>query len=506
MNVLSDKQIKQADAYTIRNQNISSEALMERAATKIFQWISENYPSDSIEEVILFCGSGNNGGDGLAVGRMLFEAGYKIKIYILDFKEKYTSDFKSNFQKLEARNIPVYRIFSEKDFPKIDEKMLVVDSIFGVGLNRTPDSWIKKLIQHLNTSKAIKISIDMPSGLFSNAPVTDFNTVVKSSVILTFQCPKFSFFLPENAEIIQHVEVLDINLDSDFIQSLTPLAKLVTLNEATQLIKNREKFSHKGTYGHVAVIGGRHGMIGAAYLTAKAAYRSGGGKVTVVVPKCGYQIIQTTLPEALVITDSDQNEHSKIEVKAEEHSTIAVGMGMGNSKKSSAAFLTFLKSCRKPLVIDADGLNILAEQPEFLNLIPEQSILTPHPKELERLIGKWKNDFDKIEKVKAFSKKLNVIVVLKGAHTMTIYKDKIFINSTGNPGMATAGSGDVLSGIIAGLLAQDYTPIIAAYLGVYLHGMAGDIASEKIGEHALMASDLIDNLGVAFKKIKNHII
>jgi len=506
MNILSDTQIKQADAHTIRNQNITSEALMERAANKVFQWIRENYSSNSIEAVMLFCGPGNNGGDGLAVGRMLYEADYNIKVFILDFEKNSSPDFDSNLQKLEARNIPVYRILSETDFPEIGENTLVVDSIFGVGLNRTPNSWVKKLIQYLNSSKGIKISIDMPSGLFANAPVTDFNAVVKSSVILTFQSPKFSFFLPENAEVIQHVEVLNIKLDADFIQSLTPLAKLITLSEVTQLIKNRKKFSHKGTYGHVAVIGGRHGMIGAASLTSKAAYRAGAGKVTVVVPQCGYAIIQATLPEALVITDIDKNEHSKIEIKAEEYSAIAVGMGMGNTEKTAAATFKFLKSCQKPMVIDADGLNILAEQSEFLNLIPEQSILTPHPKELERLLGKWKNDYDKIEKIKAFTKKYNVLVVLKGAHTMTIYKDKIFINSTGNPGMATAGSGDVLSGIIAALLAQNYTPIMAASLGVYLHGMAGDIASEKIGEHALMASDLIDNLGAAFNKIKNHII
>src|SRR5690625_2352447 len=278
MNILSDTQIKQADAHTIRNQNITSEALMESAANKVFQWIRENYSSNSIEAVMLFCGPGNNGGDGLAVGRMLYEADYNIKVFILDFEKNSSPDFDSNLQKLEARNIPVYRILSETDFPEIGENTLVVDSIFGVGLNRTPNSWVKKLIQYLNSSKGIKISIDMPSGLFANAPVTDFNAVVKSSVILTSQSPKFSIFLPKNAEVIQHVEVLNIKLDADFIQSLTPLAKLITLSEVTQLIKNRKKFSHKGTYGHVAVIGGRHGMIGAASLTSKAAYRAGAGK------------------------------------------------------------------------------------------------------------------------------------------------------------------------------------------------------------------------------------
>lgn len=502
MIVLSGKQIKQADAVSIRNQNISSEELMERAANKVFEWICRKYPAASTETVSVFCGPGNNGGDGLALGRMLYKANYKVKIFTLEFTKNNSSDFLSNLQKLKSNNIPVYPISSANDFPFIDEKMLVIDSIFGIGLSRTPDSWIKELIQHLNKSKATIISIDMPSGLFAEAPVMDFDAVIKASVTLTFQCSKLSFFLPENTEIIERVEVLNIGLDIDFIQSLTPLAQIVTLNGIKNQLKKRKKFSHKGTFGHVAVIGGSYGMIGAAYLTSKAAYRTGAGKVTVVVPKCGCEIIQTTLPEAMVITDIDDNEHTEIAIKEEQYSAIAIGMGIGVSEKVNNALIMFLKSCKKPMVIDADALNILANYPEYLQFIPEQSILTPHPKELAGLIGKWKHDYEKIDKVKLLSKKLNVIIVIKGAHTMTIYKDEIFINSTGNPGMATAGSGDVLSGIIAGLIAQKYSPLIAAYLGVFMHGLAGDFAQEKMGMHAMTASDLIDNLGNAFNKIK----
>src|SRR5690606_16298492 len=366
-----------------------------------------------------------------------------------------------------------------------------------IGLNRCPGGWVKKLIQYLNESKAFKLAIDIPSGLYSNLPIEDTEAVLKANHTLTFQTPKLSFFLPETAAFVSNFDVLDIGLDVDFIRNTEPLAQLISKPEARRFYKSREKFGYKGTYGHALIVAVSYGKMGAAVLSTTAAFRIGAGIVIIYVTKCGYSILQTTIPEAMVITDKEEEFISDISFDFEP-SAIGIGMGVGKNKATVAALKKLFKDSPIPFVIDADALNIVSENKELLKLIPKNSILTPHLGELKRLIGKWKNDYDKLEKVKKFSKKHEVVVVIKGAYSMTIYGDKMYINTTGNPGMATAGSGDALSGILTGLLSQGYDPLLASVFGVYMHGLAGDIAAEQMGYEAIMAGDLIDNLAEAY--------
>ncbi len=270
--------------------------------------------------------------------------------------------------------------------------------------------------------------------------------------------------------------------------------------DKTEIIKRFkpiDPLTHKGIQGHALIIGGSYGKMGSVCLSAKACLKSGAGLVTAYIPKCGYDIVQVSIPEVMVATD-DYVEHI-ISINYDlQPNAIGIGMGMGQHPDTQHAFFNFIKMNQLPLVIDADGLNILSHNKDYFELLASGTILTPHLKELERLIGEWDSEEDKIGKVKDFSEKYNVIVVVKGAPTLIIDKETVYENTTGNQGLATAGSGDVLTGIITSLLAQNYNPIDAAVLGVYLHGLTADIAVPEIGYHAFIASDSIDHLGKAF--------
>ena len=325
----------------------------------------------------------------------------------------------------------------------------------------------------------------------------DKEAVLKANHTLTFQVPKLAFFLPETAVFAQSFDVLDIGLDMEFLHNAEPLAQLISKPEVRRFYQAREKFGHKGTYGHVLIVAGSYGKMGAAVLSTTAAFRIGAGMVTAFVPKCGYNILQTAIPEAMVITDKEEEFLSDISFDFEP-SAIGVGMGIGKNKATVEALKKLFTDSEVPFLIDADALNNISKNKDLLKLLPKNSVLTPHPSELKRLIGEWKNDYEKLEKVKKFSDKYEVVLVIKGAYSITVYGDKIYINTTGNPGMATAGSGDALSGVITGLLSQGYDPLLASVFGVYMHGRAGDIASEKMGYEAVMAGDIIDNLGEAY--------
>ncbi len=327
--------------------------------------------------------------------------------------------------------------------------------------------------------------------------VEDANAVVKANHVLSFQLPKLVFFLPETGIFSNQWEVLDIGLDAGFLAETETEFDLIGKNEVLPIYRPREKFSHKGTYGHSLVIGGSYGKIGAVTLAAKASLNVGSGLVTAYVPRCGYTPIQTSLPEVMVITDKGEGHIKAIEFDIQP-TVIGLGVGLGTSVETAAAFSSFINTVNSPLVIDADGLNLLSGHRELLKELPPRTILTPHPKELERLVGSWKDDFEKLRKVKRFSKKYDVIVVVKGAHSITVYEDHGYVNATGNPGMATAGSGDALTGVITGLVAQGYEPLDAAIFGVYLHGRAGDIALGQTGYQSLTASKIIDAIGMAF--------
>lgn len=497
MKIFSAEQLYEADKTTVEKQEITSEALMERAGTQIFNWLHQRMQGAPVP-IHIFCGIGDNGGDGLVVGRQMIEHGYNVIVYVVNCSDKRSKNFLLNYDKIKnATKIWPILMKSEADFPEINPDDIIVDAIFGIGLNRCPGGWVKKLIQYLNESKAFKLAIDIPSGLFPNLPLEDKEAVLKANHTLTFQTPKLSFFLPETAGFASNFDVLDIGLDLEFLSDTEPLAQLISKPEAQEFYRPREKFGHKGTYGHALIVAGSYGKIGAAVLSIAAAFRIGAGLVTAFVPKCGYTILQTAIPEAMVITDNEEEFISDISIDFEP-SAIGVGMGIGKNKATVEALKKFFKNSKAPFIIDADALNNISETKELLKLIPKNSVLTPHPGELKRLIGDWKDDYDKLEKVKKFSDKHDVAVIIKGAYTITVYGDKLYINTSGNPGMATAGSGDALSGIITGLLSQGYDTLQASVFGVYMHGRAGDIASGQMGYEAVMAGDIIDNLAEAY--------
>lgn len=495
MKLFSAEQIYAADKFTIAKQEITSDELMERSAVQIFNWMHLRMQGAPVK-IQLFCGIGNNGGDGIALARHLKEHGYNIAVHVVNYSEKRSKDFLINLDRLKDRKIWPNFIASDGAYPEIGVDDIIVDAIFGIGLNRPPAAWVGKLIDYLHASKAIILSLDIPSGLYTDRVPEQKDAIIKSNFVLSFQTPKLVFFLPETGIYIEQWEVLDIGLDSEFLATEETAFKLIGKHEVLPMYIPRTKFSHKGNHGHSLLIGGSYGKIGAVKLASSAALKIGSGLVTTYLPACGYDILQTSLPEAMVVTEGDMS-ISKIDFSIKP-TVIGIGMGMGTEEETIKGVSDFLKSNDVPLLIDADGLNILAANKNLFGLLPKQTVLTPHPKELERLLGTWKDDFDKLKKVKAFSKEFDCIVIIKGAHTITVYHDKGFVNTTGNPGMATAGSGDVLSGIVTGLIAQGYEPLSAAIFGVYLHGKSADLLIESTGYQSLIASDIVNGLGAAY--------
>ncbi|NLP57531.1 NAD(P)H-hydrate dehydratase [Lutibacter sp. B1] len=491
MYILSPKQISLADKATIENNNIASIDLMEHAATLCFQWLHNRLQGQKIK-IHIFCGIGNNGGDGLVMARLLYQHDYNVQCNVVNFSEKRTEEFLTNYNRLKELGEWPNVITNKEEFPEVAYGDIVVDAIFGNGLTRKPEGFTKELIQYLNNTEAFILSIDFPSGLFGDKTVVDTDSVIKSNHILTFQSPKLAFLLPENKQYVNTWEVIDIGLDANFINSLEPENHLVTKNEILDIYQPRNKWSHKGTYGHSLIIGGSFGKIGAVTLATKGALKIGSGLVSTYLPKCGYDILQISVPEAMVEVDDDTAlEYFNIKTKA---TVIGVGPGMGIAEKTALGFENFIKENKLPLVIDADAINLLSQNLDLIKYLPKNSILTPHPKELERLLGTWKNDYDKIEKATNFSKENDVIIVIKGANTLIIDGDYKYFNSTGNPALATGGSGDVLTGIITGLIAQGYKPKNAAILGVYLHGKTADIAIQETGYETFTASSILEYL------------
>ncbi|MFK2821276.1 NAD(P)H-hydrate dehydratase [Flavobacteriaceae sp. LMIT009] len=497
MKIFSKEQIYHGDTLTAQRQNISSTDLMERAGTQIFNWLHARMQGAQVP-VHVFCGIGNNGGDGLVIARHLITHGYNVHTYVVNCSDKRSKDFLANYDRIKTVTKSWPTLLScKEEFPEINRDDIIVDAVFGIGLNRPADDWVKALFQHFKTSGAFTLSVDMPSGLYADKVPEHENGVVWANHTLSFASPKLVFFLPDTARFTQQWEIIDIGLDPEFLFTTPTDAELIGKFEVLPMYRPRDKFAHKGTFGHSLIIGGSYGKVGAVVLASRAALTIGAGLVTSYVPKCGYDIMQTALPEAMTITDEEESLISSIKFDIDP-SVIGLGVGMGTDAKTVNALAKFLESNKTPLVVDADGLNILAKNKDLLDSLPEGTILTPHPKELERLIGKWNDDFDKLKKAQEFSKKYKVIIVIKGGYSIIVFGDKLYINSSGNPGLATAGSGDVLTGIITGLISQGYEALIAAVFGVYLHGSAGDFAAEDLGFESILASDVIAYLGVAY--------
>ena len=493
MKIFDTIKIREADKITIANQNINSVQLMERAAFEVFYWLKTHY-ADKETTFHIFCGKGNNGGDGLVIARLLHKDGYPIILEIIEEAGKPTPEFTTALQQIKDNKI-AYNTGEVYNFER--GKLIYIDALFGIGMNRELPERVVSVTEKINSCEGTIISVDVPSGVFMDKP-TSF--AVRSDIVLTFMFPKLALYLAGNSEFVNKVHVLDIGLDKEFIRNTPSDFELINHMQVSKRYRPVKPHAHKGTQGHALIIGGSYGKIGAVCLAAKAALKSGCGLVTAYVPKCGYEIVQTSVPEAMALTDG--KEHID-KISYDLHpKAIGLGPGIGQHPETQQAVYEFLKLANVPLVIDADALNILSYNKEWLDLLPEGSILTPHPKELERLLGKWEDDFDKLDKIRAFSTKYKVVIVAKDAHTFIISGDNVYINNTGNAALATGGTGDVLTGIITGLLAQGYSPADAAIFGVYLHGLTADIAITETGHQAFTASDVINYLGKAYLRIE----
>lgn len=496
MKILSVEKIREADAYTIENEPISSIDLMERAASTIYEWFMKRCKSKEVS-VKIFCGVGNNGGDGLALARMLFFTDIIPQVFMVRLSDKMSRDCEINFNRLkEETEVPIYDIFSDDEFPQISDNEIIIDAVFGSGLNRKVEGFAAELIRHLNNNKAVRIAIDIPSGLSADTIYTSYqhDAIFKADYTLSFQFPKLSFMFPENDVFVGRWEVLDIGLHKDYIEAAETMNFYTTEDVAMPILRKRSKFSHKGTYGHALLVAGSEGKTGAALLSAEACLRTGVGLLTAHLPKSAVLPMQIYLPEAMIDIDKSDAHCSEIN-DILSYTAIGAGPGLGKDAETVIALKKIIQEATVPLVLDADALNIIADNPTWLSFLPDKTILTPHPKEFERLFGKTCNSYERLEIQRKMSAVHNIIIVLKGAHTaITFPNGSCFFNSTGNPGMATAGSGDVLTGMILSLLAQRYTPEEAALLAVYLHGKAGDKAAKEKGEMSMIARDIIRNI------------
>lgn len=496
MELYTAEQIRRWDQFTIENEPVASIDLMERAASRCVEWLVQHGLHK--KGFLIFCGKGNNGGDGLAIARLLIQRGTPVEVHILEFGKKGSPDFQANLLRLHELPVDIHFLQSTEQFHEIPKEKIIIDALFGSGLNKPLDELPAQLAEHLNQSGALVISIDVPSGLFTDQSSIG-HPVVRASHTLTFQVPKLAFLLQENAPFIGALHVLDIGLDPRFLQKETPFAHLVDHELASCIYTPRNRFAHKGSFGHALLMGGSYGKIGAVLLATKACLRTGAGLTTIYTPACGYGVLQGGAPEAMLMTDEHPSMITALPSSPDKYAAIGVGPGLGTEEKTQKVISLLLASSPKPLVIDADGLNCLAKNPSLLSQVPPHSILTPHPKEFERLFGSCTNDFERMELARSKAKELQVVIVLKSHHTLVVTPSgQLYFNTTGNAGLAKGGSGDVLTGIITALVAQGYQPLHAALLGVYIHGAAGDHAAKAVGQEAMIATDIIDNIGAVF--------
>lgn len=503
MKLFRTEQIAAIDRYTTEHEPIDPIDLMERAAASVAAYVVKETLWEG--NIHVFCGPGNNGGDGLAVARLLASHAdrFRVMLWLLDFGKELTGSAAINFQRLSEQGlVRVMQLKSQNDLPKIRANEYVIDALFGSGLNRPLDGLPAEIVQHINHSGAEVLSIDIPSGLMGEDNAHNIpENIIKASLTLTFQFPKLSFLFPENEVYTGTWHVNDIGLHQVAIESTFSPFHYMEKTLPGSLLKNRSKFAHKGSFGHALLISGAYGKMGAAVLASRACLRAGVGLLTSHVPHGGYPIIQTAVPEAMTSIDESDIMFTGAAV-GHEYQAVGCGPGIGQKVNTQRGLKKLIEEVNCPLLLDADALNILGTNRDWLKLLPSDSILTPHPKEFERLTGPVESAWERLQAAISFAQRYNVIVVLKGAYTQVIDSDgEVWFNSSGNPGMATAGSGDVLSGIVLALLAQGYKPFDAARLGVYVHGVAGDVAAETRGYEALIASDLIESLGEAFRSL-----
>ncbi len=495
MKILSAQQIRETDAHTIANEPISSIDLMERAAKACALRIAELTKPDSI--YYLFCGKGNNGGDGLAIARLLAGMKRKVEVVVIEHSAKASTDHGENLKRLSGI-VEVRNITQVADITLLQkENTFIIDALLGTGINKPVEGILAETIEFINMSGLPIISIDVPSGLSCDTR-TENKHVVKAQLTLSFQRPKLSFMFGENAPFVGRFEILDIGLDEQFIESQASEYHYLHPKDIEGLLIPRQKFAHKGSFGHALLLAGSLGKAGAAVLAAKACLRSGAGLLTAHLPHSLVNIMQTSLPEVMVSVD-EAADHLSALPKNGNFSAIGIGPGLGTEKETAQALKLLIQNAAAPLVFDADALNILSENKTWLAFLPPMSILTPHPKEFDRLCGAHTSEFERLQTCRDFAHKHRVILMLKGAHTAVVMPDKkVFFNSTGNPALAKGGSGDVLTGMVLGLLTQGYSPASAALIAVFVHGKAADMYVINKSERGMLAGDLIELLPSAF--------
>ena len=504
MKIFSADQIRKWDIYTTTHEPISTIDLMERAATACFKWlIGKNM---GLLHFRIYCGKGNNGGDGLALARLLIQHKCRVTVCILEFGNIGTPDFQANLEKLHQVSTDIHFLQSPDFFTSIELTDIIIDALFGTGLNKPLEGISAALVNHINSLDATVISIDLPSGLATDRTCAR-DTIIKATHTLSFEKYKLAFLLPENRAFCGEVHILHIGLHPDFETKEESVFEMSEKAQVLKMYRPRDKFAHKGNFGHAAIFAGSYGMMGAALLSARGCLRGGAGKLTCFIPACGYDIIQAGIPEAMCRVWGDKFIFPQKEERIDSnvpglsnYDAVGIGPGMGQYPSHANLLKDIFNTFKKPVVIDADALNVLSMRKELLEFIPTHSILTPHPKEFERLFGKVSNEFDRLQLLLQQSARYNIYIILKGHFSFISTPDgKGFFNSTGNAGMAKGGCGDVLTGLLTSLLSQGYTSLQACLLGTYIHGLSGDLAAEEFSQEAMLASDLCNNIGQAFK-------
>ncbi|MEP7269044.1 MAG: NAD(P)H-hydrate dehydratase [Saprospiraceae bacterium] len=499
MKIFNTEQVKKWDEETIQSKGIRSIDLMESAANAFSKKFSQKYPLSSL--LYVFCGTGNNGGDGLAIARILSMQGYDVKVWLADWGQKKAPDFTTNLNQLPAFGHVPLEVINMKEPPMLEPNSIIIDALFGTGLNRPLDGDFEDLIHWINSLHNKIIAVDIPSGMFADRHT---DTAIHANHTITFQSPKLSFLLPSYEKFTGKVDIVDIGLIPQFISKTKTPYYLTEPNLIKGMVSKRKKFDHKGVYGHALLINGSYGKAGAAILSAKACLRSGVGLLTNHIPSQLNLILQMTVPEAMASIDEHDFYWSSLPENIRRFTAIGVGCGINQKESTERVFQSLFEEYDGKMIIDADGINILSKHQALLSKIPVGSILTPHVKEFERLFGKTNTCFDRLQLLQEKAKLYSVTIILKGANSQIAFSDgTVYFNCTGNPGMATAGSGDVLTGILTALVAQGYDSQSAALIGTYVHGLAGDIAYQNSSYESLIASDVIDHLGKAFHTLFN---
>lgn len=503
MKLFSTRQIASIDQFTIANEPISSCELMERASSEIYNKITELFSKDT--EFMVIAGHGNNGGDGLVVARLMAQSNFKVRVLFVTQIEKLSPDCKVNFERLKTISSIKYQFINKSSEISFNSNEVIIDALFGSGLTRPLEGLALEMVIKINNSECKVVSIDIPSGLMGeDNSKNNKEGIVKADYTLTLQFPKVSFFFAENSKFTGKWFVLPIGLHKEIIEKESSSFFYTEIDTIKNILKKRDQFSHKGNFGHALLIAGSYGKMGAAVLSAKSCMRTGVGLLTTHIPECGYEIVQISVPEAMVSIDTCHEFISELP-SLKNYNSIGIGPGIGTNPLTLELLRKLIENVSVPIVLDADALNLISENKDMLKLLPVNTIITPHPKEFDRLAGNSESSYERLLKVKQLAEKYNLIIVLKGAYTQIVFPDgECFFNSTGNPGMATGGSGDVLTGIILGLLAQGYSSFEAALLGVYLHGFSGDLSAQENSQESLIASDIIDNIGNAYKIIQKE--